>query len=139
MLQNAYLLAKTGADTAENERNFAQNLLKKIAIPLVLRRRPWTRRRAPRRGTCRALCRGLPRAEHNQSKNEQSLQIEPGNSQNTTNYVILTVKLQIVGRAKNYKSPGEKLQIFGRKATTRRPYSKSYKSSIVKLQLVDRI
>ena len=26
MLQNAYLVAKTGADTAENERNFAENL-----------------------------------------------------------------------------------------------------------------
>ena len=26
MLQNAYLLAKIGADTAENERNFAENL-----------------------------------------------------------------------------------------------------------------
>ena len=25
MLQNAYLLAKIGADTAENERNFAEN------------------------------------------------------------------------------------------------------------------
>ena len=25
MLQNAYLLAKIGADTAENERNFAKN------------------------------------------------------------------------------------------------------------------
>ena len=28
MLQNAYLLAKIGADTAENERNFADYLLK---------------------------------------------------------------------------------------------------------------
>ena len=28
MLQNAYLLAKIGADTAENERNFAENLPK---------------------------------------------------------------------------------------------------------------
>ena len=27
MLQNAYLFAKIGADTAENERNFAENLL----------------------------------------------------------------------------------------------------------------
>ena len=27
MLQNAYLLAKIGADTAENERNFAKYLL----------------------------------------------------------------------------------------------------------------
>ena len=26
MLENAYLLAKIGADTAENERNFAENL-----------------------------------------------------------------------------------------------------------------
>ena len=28
MLQNAYLLSKIGADTAENERNFAENLPK---------------------------------------------------------------------------------------------------------------
>ena len=28
LLQNAYLLAKIGADTAENERNFAENLPK---------------------------------------------------------------------------------------------------------------
>ena len=28
MLQNAYLVAKIGADTAENERNFAENLPK---------------------------------------------------------------------------------------------------------------
>ena len=28
MLQNAYLLAKIGADTAENERNFAEKLTK---------------------------------------------------------------------------------------------------------------
>ena len=28
MLQNAYLLAKIGADTAENEQNFAENLPK---------------------------------------------------------------------------------------------------------------
>ena len=28
MLQNAHLLAKIGADTAENERNFAENLPK---------------------------------------------------------------------------------------------------------------
>ena len=28
MLQNAYFLAKIGADTAENERNFAENLPK---------------------------------------------------------------------------------------------------------------
>ena len=28
MLQNAYFLAKIGADTAENERNFAENLAK---------------------------------------------------------------------------------------------------------------
>ena len=28
MLKNTYLLAKIGADTAENERNFAENVLK---------------------------------------------------------------------------------------------------------------
>ena len=32
MLKNAYWLAKIGADTAENERNFAENL-PNIAIP----------------------------------------------------------------------------------------------------------
>ena len=32
MLQNAYLLAEIGADTAENERNFAENV-PSIAIP----------------------------------------------------------------------------------------------------------
>ena len=33
MLQNAYFLAKIGADTAENERNFAENLLKSWQLP----------------------------------------------------------------------------------------------------------
>ena len=33
MLQNAYLLAKIGADTAENERNFAK-ILTKLATAL---------------------------------------------------------------------------------------------------------
>ena len=31
MLQNAYLLAKVGADTAENERNFTQILQEELA------------------------------------------------------------------------------------------------------------
>ena len=35
MLQNAYLLAKIGADTAENERNFAENLPKIGNYPTV--------------------------------------------------------------------------------------------------------
>ena len=38
MPKNAYLLAKIGADTAENERNLAKNQTKKIGnypIPLV--------------------------------------------------------------------------------------------------------
>ena len=42
MLQNAYLLAKIGADTAENERNFAENLPKFAAarrMSLELRER----------------------------------------------------------------------------------------------------
>ena len=34
MLQNAYFLAKIGVDTAENERNFAENLPK---LPTTLR------------------------------------------------------------------------------------------------------
>ena len=33
MLQNAYFLAKIGADTAENERNFAKNLPKSGNYP----------------------------------------------------------------------------------------------------------
>ena len=36
MLKNAYLLAKISADTAENERNFAKNLPKKLATTLPL-------------------------------------------------------------------------------------------------------
>ena len=32
MLQNAYFLAKIGVDTAENERNFAENLPKFRAV-----------------------------------------------------------------------------------------------------------
>ena len=44
MLKNAYLLAKIGADTAENERNFAENLPKignypTGPLPYVLSRR----------------------------------------------------------------------------------------------------
>ena len=42
MLQNAYLLAKIGADTAENERNFAEILLKFGNYPTG----PWTFRGA---------------------------------------------------------------------------------------------
>ena len=45
MLQNAYLLAKIGADTAENERNFAKNLPKFGNYPTG---------RAPRRGKASA-------------------------------------------------------------------------------------
>ena len=47
MLQNAYLLAKIGADTAENERKFAEILPKTdnaAALPLDM-----DGRRAPRR------------------------------------------------------------------------------------------
>ena len=33
MLKNAYLLAKIGADTAENERNFAENFAKNWQLP----------------------------------------------------------------------------------------------------------
>ena len=46
MLQNAYLLAKIGADTAENERNFAQNLPKLATTvrPRPPRWRRWRRR-----------------------------------------------------------------------------------------------
>ena len=45
MLQNAYFLAKTGADTAENERNFAENLPKTGNYPTG----PGTARGTPRR------------------------------------------------------------------------------------------
>ena len=38
MLQNAYFLAKIGADTAENERNFAENLPKSGNYPTGARR-----------------------------------------------------------------------------------------------------
>ena len=34
MLQNAYLLAKIGADTAENERNFAEKLATTLHGPI---------------------------------------------------------------------------------------------------------
>ena len=37
MLQNAYLLAKIGADTAENEQHFAENLRKIDNYPTVSR------------------------------------------------------------------------------------------------------
>ena len=45
MLQNAYLLAKIGADTAENEQHFAENLPKIGNFPTGPPRRP------PRRGS----------------------------------------------------------------------------------------
>ena len=46
MLQNAYLAAKIGADTAENERNFAEICQQKLQLPL---RGRGPRRRARRR------------------------------------------------------------------------------------------
>ena len=45
MLQNAYLLAKIGADTAENERNFAEILPKIGNYPTGRLRRGRLRRR----------------------------------------------------------------------------------------------
>ena len=45
MLQNAYFLAKIGADTAENEQHFAENL-PKIGKCLANARRRHGRRRA---------------------------------------------------------------------------------------------
>ena len=47
MLQNAYLLAKIGVDTAENERKFADNL------PQICNYRRRRRRRRRRRGALR--------------------------------------------------------------------------------------
>ena len=43
MLQNAYLLAKIGADTAENERNFAERLPKFGSYPTGLPERAHAR------------------------------------------------------------------------------------------------
>ena len=45
MLKYAYLLAKIGADTAENERHFAKHLPKKLATTLTLRSDAEARRR----------------------------------------------------------------------------------------------
>ena len=45
MLQNAYFLAKIGADTAENERHFAEHL-PKIGNYAGVRGGPWRRRPA---------------------------------------------------------------------------------------------
>ena len=56
MLQNAYFLAKIGADTAENERNFAEKLPK-----IGTYGGPTARRRSPRRRRCHPLYHGSPR------------------------------------------------------------------------------
>ena len=45
MLQNAYLLAKIGADTAENERHFAELLQKNWQLPYGSDARPAAVRR----------------------------------------------------------------------------------------------
>ena len=50
MLQNAYFLAKIGADTAENERNFAENLPKIGNYPTANQRAPGGVLAAARRG-----------------------------------------------------------------------------------------
>ena len=42
MMQNAYLLAKIGADTAENEQHFAE------ILPKIPPRRPWSTQSSPR-------------------------------------------------------------------------------------------
>ena len=47
MLQNAYLLAKIGADTAENEQHFAENLPKTDDRREAARARHGARRREP--------------------------------------------------------------------------------------------
>ena len=49
MLQKAYFLAKIGADTAENERHFAENLPKSGNYPTTLLRAVPGRERGPRR------------------------------------------------------------------------------------------
>ena len=50
MLQNAYLVAKIGADTAENEQHFAEILPKTGNYPTGPRGPAVSRARAPRRG-----------------------------------------------------------------------------------------
>ena len=70
MLQNAYFLAKIGADTAENEQHFAENLPKIGNYPtgVVAVNRVAPRGVAPRvpgrlyRGLHRALLRAVPSA-----------------------------------------------------------------------------
>ena len=57
MLQNAYFLAKIGADTAENEQHFAENLPKIGNYPTG----PPGPRPAPGCGARAALREGLPR------------------------------------------------------------------------------
>ena len=59
MLQNAYLLAKIGADTAENEQHFAENLPKIGNYPTG----PTAPRRRGRPGRALLLLRAPPRAE----------------------------------------------------------------------------
>ena len=60
MLQNAYLLAKIGADTAENERNFAKNWQLPYGST-TLRAEPGAERRAPRP---ERVLRSVARNEH---------------------------------------------------------------------------
>ena len=49
MLQNAYLVPKIGADTAENERHFAEILLRRPAQTSERGLPPWHVGRPPRR------------------------------------------------------------------------------------------
>ena len=62
MLKNAYLLAKIGADTAENERYFAENLLKIGNYPTGPRRPAGGRSADSRGARDPALPRGGTRA-----------------------------------------------------------------------------
>ena len=66
MLKNAYFLAKIGADTAENERNFAEI----VPIRYHARARRWERpgRRRPERHAD-AAARGSPEGERRQLPN----------------------------------------------------------------------
>ena len=54
MLQNAHLLAKIGADTAENERKFAENMRERASAPANLLLRALAGGPRGQRGGCSA-------------------------------------------------------------------------------------
>ena len=60
MLQNAYFFAKIGADTAENEQHFAENLPKIGNYPSAIKTRRATKISAVARGADRVGMLGCP-------------------------------------------------------------------------------